>query len=218
MADTAPAQQPPAQPAAPASPAPAAQPAAPVAQAPAAAPPAAAQAAPAVPPALAAMLGGAAQPEAPKAPEAAPVAPKPVEAPKPDESVAALRAQINATAIRDAVKTVAVEAGAISPDQVVKLFGDDLDVDASGRVFVKSDPRADVKRHLAQQLAANLHLLKPAVQGGGAGSPSTVQAPGAAAPTPPPHTREGGTAIVQRTIASMFNLPTAPAAQPAAQR
>jgi hypothetical protein len=157
------------------------------------------------------MLGAApAQPAAAETPKPAaePPAPKAAETPKPDESVAALRAQINATAIRDTVKTIAAEAGAISPDQVVKLFGDELDVDAAGRVFVKSDPRADVKRHIAQQLAANLHLLKPVVAAGGAGSPGTVQAPGAAQQHPV-HSREGGTQVVNNFLARLF--PTAPA-------
>jgi hypothetical protein len=156
------------------------------------------------------MLGGApAQPatETPK-PAAEPPAPKAAETPKPDESVAALRAQINATAIRDTVKTIAAEAGAINPDQIVKLYADELDVDAAGRVFVKSDPRADVKRHIAQQLAANLHLLKPVVPAGGAGSPGTVQAPGAAQQHPV-HSREGGTQVVNNYLARLF--PTAPA-------
>lgn len=212
----------PATPAQPAAGAPA--PAAAAAQPPAQQPPAAAQpAAPALPSALAAMLGGAAAPaqqaaaDAPKPPaEAAQQPPKPADAPKADESVAALRAQINATAIRDAVKAVAVEAGAIAPDQVVKLFGDELDVDTSGRVFVKSDPRADVKRYLAQQLAANLHLLKPVVAAGGAGSPGTVQAPGAAQQFPV-HSREGGTQVAHNFLSRLFPAPaSAPAAGGAA--
>jgi len=214
-----------------AAPAPAANPATNAAPA---APPAqpAAPAAPAqgvLPLGLQAMLAGGqvaqpAQPgtaSEPAAPAATPAEKPAAPTPNPDaaEQVARLQAQVNATAIREAIRDVAVKADAINPEQVVKLYGDELDVDANGRVFVKADPRADVAQHLAKQLAANLHLLKPAVKGGGSGTPSTVQAPGAAAPAPPPRTSEGGTFVVQRTLASLLRSPTAPPAQaPAAQR
>lgn len=180
--------------------------------------PAAAQ--PALPPGLQALLAGQplavgvaplAQPAQPAAmPTPAPE--KPAAPPKADpaEEVAKLRAQVNGAAIRDAIHGAAVKAQAIAPDQVVTLLREELDVDAAGRVFVKADPRADVGAHVGKYLAANLHLLKTVVHGGGAGSPATVQAPGAAQPLNP-HTREGGTQVVHGLLGRLFPTPTAPA-------
>lgn len=191
------------------------------------APAAAAQPAqPALPAGLQALLGGQslavgvapAQPQQPPAaqPPAQPAAPA-----KPDaaEEVAKLRAQVNNAAVTKAIADAATTAQAIKPDQVVALLRDELDVDANGRVFVKADPRADVGAHVGKYLAANLHLLAPAVKGGGSGTPATVQAPGAAAPPPPARTTEGGTLVVQSVVANLLRVPTAPQAQPpAAQR
>lgn len=193
--------QPPAQPAA-------AQPA--QGQQPAAAP---AGAQPAVPAALAAILqqGAAAQGQQPAAPAQQPAAPA-AAPPKrtPEEEVASLRAELRARDVRSLVVATATEAGAVNAEQVHALVAGDLDVADDGRVIVRNDPRADARQHVARFLAANLHLLRPVVPGGGAGSPAVVQAPGAAQALNP-HTREGGTQVVHGLLGRLFPTPTAPA-------
>lgn len=202
MAESAPATVPAAV-AAPAAPAAAATTPAVVAQ-PAA--PAAPAAPPAVPPALAAML--------PAEPSKLVEAPKPAEAPKADAKsteaqVAELRAQLASTRMRDAVVAAATEAGAIAPEQVLKLLADELDVAPDGRVFVKGQPTLDARAHVARYLASNLHLLKPSVPGGGAGSPSTAQ-PAQPSIAGDPSTAQGGTQAVRGFLGRIF-APTAPA-------
>jgi hypothetical protein len=203
-------------------PAPATQTAAPAAQAqqPAAAQAVAApaqsaqpSAAQVIPPALAAMLppaaaqGAAAQPAAQVAQP--PTQAEPARAPaskSADEQVSELRQQLTARTVREHVVSVAAEAGAINPDQVHKLLADELDALPDGRVIVKGDPRADAKQHVAKYLAANLHMLKPSVPGGGAGTPAAVGAP-AAAQTIDPKTSEGGTAVMRGFLGRIFPQP-----------
>lgn len=194
----------------------AAQPA-PAQGAPAQQPAAAAQ--PAVPPALAAILQQSApaqgQQPAAHAAQQAPAAQPPAQPPKrsTEEELAALRAELRARDIRALVLATATEAGAINAEQVHALVGADLDVADDGRVIVRNDPRADARQHVARFLAGNLHLLRPVVAGGGAGSPSTVQAPGAAQQLSP-HTREGGTQVVHGLLGRLFPAPP-PASAPA---
>ena len=130
--------------------------------------------------------------------------------------MAELRAQLNARNIRDLVVGVARTAGAINEEQVHTLVAGELDVAADGRVIVRGDPRADASQHVARFLAGNLHLLRPVVAGGGAGSPSTVQSPGAAQVLSP-YSREGGTAHIHSFLGRIFPAPQTPAptAQPA---
>lgn len=180
--------------------------------------------APAIPPALAALLGiqgptPAPAPSPTPAPAPAPTptpapTPAPTPTPTPEAQIAELRTQLNTSRIREHVVAVATEAGAISPDQVLKLLGDELDVANDGRVVVKADPRADPKRHVAQFLAGNLHLLKPAVPAGGAGAPSTVQAPAAQPALKPAATAEGGTQRVHGFLGRLFGQPPAPGQTP----
>lgn len=190
-----------------------AAPAAPAQGAPAQQPPAA-PAQPAVPPALAAILqqgAPAAQPAQPPQPPQPPAAQPPKRS--ADEEVAALRAELRARDIRALVLTTAAEAGAINAEQVHALVSADLDVADDGRVIVRNDPRADARQHVARFLAGNLHLLRPVVAGGGAGSPATVQPPGAAQQLSP-HTREGGTQVVHSLLGRLFPAPP-PASAPA---
>lgn len=164
-------------------------PPAPAAQPPAAPPPPPAAAAPAQPAAV----------EAPKPAEQ----PKPAE---PDAAVAALQAQLsamreqhNATLVRAVVDRVAITGGAINSEVVLKLIRDELDVAADGKVIAKGDPRVTGEQHVARFLAANPYLLKPQVQGGGAGAPSTVTAPTApATPKLDMSTNAGATALAQK--------------------
>ena len=208
-------------------PAPATQTAAPAAQAqqPAAAQAVAApaqsaqpSAAQVIPPALAAMLppaaaqGAAAQPAAQvaqtpaqPAPLAQPTAPEPSKK-SADEQVSELRQQLTARTVREHVVSVAAEAGAINPEQVHKLLADELDALPDGRVIVKGDPRANAKEHVAKYLAGNLHMLKPSVPGGGAGTPAAVGAP-AAGTALDPKTLEGGTQVVRTFVSKLFTTP-----------
>jgi hypothetical protein len=142
-------------------------------------------------------------------------APKPAEPPKPDAKsteaqVAELRAQLASTRMRDAVVAAATEAGAIAPEQVLKLLADELDVAPDGRVFVKGQPTLDARAHVARYLASNLHLLKPSVPGGGAGSPSTAQ-PAQPSIAGDPSTSQGGTQAVRGFLGRLFAPTTAPA-------
>jgi hypothetical protein len=161
----------------------------------------------AVPAALAAMLPPAAdaqQPATSTATAKAATSTADAKAPSAEDQIAALRAEINAGKVREAVFNAAAKAGAISPEQVFKLFGDGLDVAADGRVTVKGDPRVTPEQYIARELAANLHLLKPAVPGGGSGSPSTVQAPASGGERKPANTAEGGTANVRAFTSLIF--------------
>ena len=169
-----------------------------------------------IPPALAAMLppaaaqGAAAQPASPMAqtPAAAPAAQPAAEPLKKsaDEQVSELRQQLTARTVREHVVSVAAEAGAINPEQVHKLLADELDALPDGRVIVKGDPRADAKQHVAKFLAGNMHMLKPSVPGGGAGTPAAVGAPAAAA-TIDPKTSEGGTQVLRGFLGRIFPQP-----------
>jgi hypothetical protein len=129
-----------------------------------------------------------------------------------EEQLAAARAHSRTATIREVVLRTATEGQAISPEQVLLLVRDELDVTDDGRVIVKGDPRTDPRQHVARFLAANLHLVRPALTGGGAGSPAAVVAP-TSAQAHPTLSREGGTAIAHAAFASL--LGTAPA-QPAA--
>ena len=155
---------------------------------------------PAVPPALAAML--------PAEPSKLTEPPKPVEPPKADAK--STEAQLASTRMRDAVVAAATEAGAIAPEQVLKLLADELDVAPDGRVFVKGQPTLDARAHVARYLASNLHLLKPSVPGGGAGSPSTAQ-PAQPSIAADPSTSQGGTQAVRGFLGRLFAPTTAPA-------
>lgn len=160
----------------------------------------------------------AAQPATPPTPPpaaAAPAQPAAVEAPKPIEpakpaepsaDVTALQAQLSelkaqqrATLIRAEVDRVSLTGGAINAADVLKLVADELDVAADGRVIAKGDPRVTGEQHVARFLAARPHMLKPQVQGGGAGAPSTVTPPTApATPKPDMSTNEGATALAKK--------------------
>lgn len=146
---------------------------------------------------------------APPAQPAAVEAPKPAEQPKPaepDAAVAALQAQLsamreqhNATLVRAVVDRVSLTGGAINPEVVLKLVRDELDVAADGKVIAKGDPRVSGEQHVARYLAANPYLLKPQVQGGGAGAPSTVTPPTApATPKLDMNSNEGATALARK--------------------
>ena len=176
--------------------------------------------APALPPALAAMLPPAGapspvvEPAKVDAPKAEPAKAKDADARLAalEEQLAAAKAQTRSATIREVVLRTAAEAQAISPEQVLLLVRDELDVTDDGRVIVKGDPRTDPRQHVARFLAANLHLVRPAITGGGAGSPAAVVAP-TSAQAHPTLSREGGTAIAHAAFASL--LGTAPA-KPAA--
>jgi hypothetical protein len=172
-----------------------------------------------IPPALAAMLPPAAAAQGAAAQTAAQVAQTPTQ-PAPlaqptaaepskksaDEQVSELRQQLTARTVREHVVSVATEAGAINPEQVHKLLADELDALPDGRVIVKGDPRANAKEHVAKYLAGNLHMLKPTVPGGGAGTPAAVGAPAAGA-TLDPKTLEGGTQVVRGFMGRLFTTP-----------
>ena len=171
---------------------------------------------PAVPAALAAILatgqqGAPAGQQAPaqgQAPAAGQQGAAEPARPTADEQIAALQRQVNAGRIREHVFGVATEAGAHSAEQVLKLIADELDVSADGlRVIVRGDPRADARQHVARYLASNLHLLKPVVQGGGAGAPGRVDAPAGVVERRPANTVEGGTQRVNGAIAALFPQP-----------
>lgn len=226
MADAAPAQAP-ATSATPASAAQTPATAAPPAQAAptSAQAPAAAQTAAAIPPALAAILGPPAAAQAPAtattpaAQTAAaqeppkPATQEPTKGKSAEEQVAELRAQLTSQQVRSFVVGIAAEVGAHNPEQVHKLIADELDAAPDGRVFVKSDPRADAKQHIAKYLAGNLHMLKPAVPGGGAGSPATAQA-AQTAQALDVTTAQGGTQNIRSFLGSIFPAPAANGASP----
>ena len=60
--------------------------------------------------------------------------------------------------------------------------------------------------HVAKYLAGNLHMLKPSVPGGGAGTPAAVGAPAAGAALDP-KTLEGGTQVVRTFVSKLFTTP-----------
>jgi hypothetical protein len=129
-----------------------------------------------------------------------------------EEQLAAAKAQTRSATIREVVLRTAAEAQAISPEQVLMLVRDELDVTDDGRVIVKSDPRVDPKQHVARYLASNLHLLRPALTGGGAGTPAAVVAP-TSAQAHPVFSREGGTGVAHRALQSLLGVaPGNPAA------
>lgn len=138
-------------------------------------------------------------------PAAKPVDTKAAETPaKADDATAALtqrladlEAKHRATLIRAEVDRVAAVAGAIDPAMVHSLIANDLDVTDDGKVIVKGDARTTGEQHIARYLAGKSFLLKPLVPGGGAGTPSTVQAP-SAGPTLSMSTEAGATALAQK--------------------
>lgn len=119
-----------------------------------------------------------------------------------------MRAQYRATVIRAEVERVALTGGAINSADVLKLVADELDVAADGRVIAKGDPRVSGEQHVARFLAARPHMLKPLVQGGGAGAPATVTPPAA-----PPAvkldmtTADGATKLARQIAAARGYLP-----------
>lgn len=120
--------------------------------------------------------------------------------------VAALRAEIRSTKIRAEVERVAAVAGAIDPAMVHALIAADLDVADDGKVIVKGDARTTGEQHIARYLAGKAFLLKPLVPGGGAGSPSTLQPPGAA-PVLDMSSNAGATALARRFAEQRGFLP-----------
>lgn len=155
-----------------------------------------------------------AAPAAPKAeePPAAKSAESPVVAAKPDDTAALsqrladLEAKHRATLIRAEVDRVSAVAGAIDPAMVHALIAGDLDVTADGKVIVKGDARTTGEQHIARYLAGKAFLLKPLVPGGGAGSPSTLQPPGAA-PVLDMSSNAGATALARSFAVSRGFLP-----------